>query len=236
MPTHTESFYSSLMLSALSHCEAGRRLFTGANAGGTVADGEVLSQGSTYPDWYSRLCEHESGEAIRRNLGLVAAGKENRRGGQLTKGWVRVMRAVQYVMANGDEPSMIWPDPTFLRELGRHEEAESVESFIAAQAEADSETPDDLPTPTESLRESAPDIHPRAAAAIPMLAPYCQRIEVRGWFTWAIPADKEAEQALLRAGFSRAVKFGGVYGPPERARNLPHRPCHHLPAVTVAAY
>ena len=49
-------------------------------------------------------------------------------------------------------------------------------------------------------------------------------------------AGIKALQALLRAGFSRAVKFGGVYGPPEHARKLPVRPCHNLPTVSYQPY
>lgn len=181
------------------------------------------------------MCITEAGGAIRKNLELIALGKENRRAGELTKGWVRVMRAVQHVMAEGDDTGLIWPDPTYLHKLGRHDEAESVAAFVGALAEEAADRPDDLP-PTAALRENDPALDPRVRAAIPLLAAYCQRIEVRGWFTWVVPADKESEQALLKAGYSRAVKFGGVYGPPERARRLPWRAATQMPSVTVAAY
>ena len=235
MPTLTEQAYAQMMLSSLSHAEPGQRIYCGANAGGIVSDGEIISQRSTYPKWYGKLCLTEAGEAIRQNLERIALGKENRRAGVNTKGWTRVMKAVQYVMAEGDDTGLIWPDPTFLHELGRHEEAESVAAYVLAKAEAAADQPDE-PTPPAPLREEDSPIPARVRAAIPLLAAYCSSIEVRGWFVWPTPLNEECKQALLKAGYSVAVKEGKVYGPPEHARRLPSRLCHSLPSVSVTPY
>lgn len=238
MPTPNQSAYARLMLSALSHAAPGQRIYTGANAGERVCDGDILSQKSTYPKWYSDLCYYgETADAIRRNLRLIADGKENVRGGVLTQGYKRVMKQVEKVMLEGDEASLIWPDPDTVEAHGDPESAQSIRDFIAACNEQRASEELAAEVSAEALREvEMPDIPDKVRAAIPMLAPYASAIEVRGWFTWVIPTDKEAEQALLRAGYSRAVKFGGVYGPPEHARKLPARPCHVMPVVSYQSY
>lgn len=86
MPTPYESTWAGYMLDSLSHCEPGKRIYCGANAGGTVGDGEIISQPSTYPSWYSKLSEVENGGAIRKNLDLIRRGFENRRGGRVDQG------------------------------------------------------------------------------------------------------------------------------------------------------
>ena len=236
MTTQYESTWAGYMLASLSHCEAGQRIYCGVNAGGTVADGDIISQSSTYPQWYSKLSEVEHGGAIRRNLDLIRQGFENRRAGRLTLGYIRTMKAVQFVMAEGDDIHLVFPCPEYLDELGRHDEAHSLREWMAALAEEAATRPDDPPPPAATLREDDQQIPGKVRAAIPMLAPYASAIEVRGWFTWVIPVDTEALQALLQAGFSRAVKFGGVYGPPEHARKLPVRPCHAMPTVSYQPY
>lgn len=240
MPTEYESLWSSYMLASLSHCEAGQRVYCGANAGERVCDGEILSQKSTYPNWYSVLCQTERGEAIRKNLALIAQGQENRRAGELTLGYKRALRAVQSVMKQGDDTGLVFPCPEYLEELGDFESAQAVREFTGAIAEAMAETPedcgaDDLPGPA-ALRETSLVIHPRAAAALPAILPFCAALEVRGWWFWPTPIDTEARLALENVGYKWSYKDQKLFGPPALAAKLPQRPCHSLPVITCTPY
>lgn len=235
MPTPTEQAYAGYLAAHLEHCDPGQRIYTGVNAGECVKDGDVLAQPSTYPDWYSDLCtQGEPGGTIRRNLALVAAGQENRRGGKLTLGYKRVLRAIQGVMLKGCPDSCTPPDIAYMEQCGVDPDsiASAWEYFYALT------TGEDAPAPAvaESLAAFESELPEVFRTAVPMLAPFASRIVGVGKVAWVKATDSVAAHALEQAGFKLSPTLGFYSGKPILATKLPARPAHHLPQVEWREY